>query len=80
MNKLEFNTKLLDQYLNLLSNLSVNAKKYLIEKLRTSLNQDPKKSGNSNLFGSWKSNETSEQLIEEIYSSRNFYRSIEKFE
>jgi len=76
---LEFNTTLLDQYINILSKLSSKARKYLIDKLEESLeNQQPKPDKNQDMFGAWTSNETANELIEKINNSRSFNRKIEE--
>jgi len=81
MKKLEFNTNLLNQYLNLLSNLSVNAKRYLIEKLSNSISHESNKPKETiNLFGAWASNESSSELLEFINSNRIFNQSTENFD
>jgi len=80
MKKLEFNTTLLDQYINILSKLSSKARQYLIEKLEGTLdNKPPKKGDNLSLYGAWGSNESAKDLIELISNSRTFERKIEEF-
>ena len=77
MSKLNFNYIPLDNYVNLLSKLSKQAKLYLIEKLQKSLEEKPENNESNSLFGEWKGKKSSDQILEEIRSSRNF-RNREK--
>lgn len=79
MDNLQFNSNLLDQYLSILSKLSIEARKYLIQKLEKSI-EDKNENQEEDLFGAWKSDEGSDELIQLIESSRIFERQIEGFE
>ena len=71
--------KILNSYWGLLSNLNTKLKLDLIEKLTQSIKSDhSKKSKIKSAFGAWKSDETAEELIEKIRSSRYTNRQIEK--
>ena len=68
-----------DYYFDLLTNLSVESKLDLISKLSLSIKQNSKEPEVSlqSLFGAWKSDETAEEIIAEIRSSRVSNRTIE---
>jgi hypothetical protein len=71
---LKFN--LIDTYLELLKSLSPDSKRELISKLSDSLN-GPKRSNQkslSELYGSFISKESADQIIADIKESRNFDR------
>jgi len=75
------NTEILNNYLGLLKNLNPDLKLELIKKLTKSVKKDisPKKNSFEKSFGAWKSKKKSDEIIEEIRSSRNFKREIEQF-
>jgi hypothetical protein len=79
MSKLNFNYIPLDNYVNLLTKLSKQAKLYLIEKLQNSLEEKPENNESNSLFGIWKGKKSSEQILEEIRSSRSFRNREKKF-
>ncbi len=68
-----------DYFFGLLSNLNSDSKLELISRLSNSLkNQSSTKEISlRKLFGSFKSKQTADQLIEDIRKSRNFSRKIE---
>jgi len=65
----------------MLKNLSTNNKLELISKLTQSLksNMDKGKSNFYKAYGAWDSNESADELISSIRSSRTFNRNIEEF-
>lgn len=75
------NTEILQNYLGLLHNLNPTTKIELIEKLSKSIKKDikPKKNRFENSFGAWHGDETADEIIAEIRSSRTFNRKIEEF-
>lgn len=79
MEAVDFNTKLIDGYMGLLRNLSPDGKLDLISKLSESLKSTSKDKEPSlkDLFGSFQSKESAEELIEGIRQSRSFDRKIE---
>lgn len=68
-------------YFDLLSNLNEDSKLELIAHLSKSILDNKKKNPKSfaKLFGAWKSNETSEEIIKNIRNSRVSKRKIEQF-
>jgi hypothetical protein len=77
----EVDTKIVDGYYGLIHNLSNANKKALIDKLSASMKKDDSiaESRFEKAFGALESEETAEQLIEEIRNSRLFTREIEPF-
>lgn len=77
----DINTTLIDGYLRLLDNLTPASKLDLISKLTGSIKSDI--SGKKNLFkksfGAFKTEQSAEELIEEIRLSRTSTREIESF-
>jgi hypothetical protein len=76
----DLNHKLVESYLALLQNLSIEARLELISRISMSLkkpNQEPHKV--DYYSGSWQSDESAEETIENIRSSRVFNRQIEEF-
>ena len=72
--------KILNGYLDLIKSLTPAMKLNLIKRLKESMKKS--KSDESQIeeaFGSWHSNETAEELIEDIKSSRMTHRQIEEF-
>jgi hypothetical protein len=69
-----------DYFFGLLSNLNSDCKLELIARLSNSLKTKPEKKETTlrELFGSFKSSQTAEEIIEDLRSSRNFKRKIEK--
>lgn len=78
MNTSELHNKIADSYLHLMQNLSVDAKLDLIAKLSLSL-----KTTNTNKHsieyycGSWQTEDTAEEIIDNMRQSRTFNRKIE---
>lgn len=73
------NISLADYYFGFLKNLNPDSKLDLISKLSQSLKETetvPETSLQS-LFGAYKSEETAEEIIEELRASRIFNRNIE---
>jgi hypothetical protein len=75
---LKFN--LIDNYLQLLKNLSLESKVELIKKLSDSLKGSKKTKGKStkSLYGAFISKKSADEIIATLKSSRNFNRSIER--
>jgi hypothetical protein len=72
--------KILNGYLGLIKSLTPTMKLNLIKRLKDSM-KTPKQeeSQMDEAFGSWHSNESAEELIETIRSSRMTNRQIEEF-
>jgi len=70
---------LADYYFGFLKNLNPDSKLDLISKLSQSLKETETVSETSlqSLFGAYKSDETAEEIIEELRASRVFNRNIE---
>lgn len=69
-----------DNFIGMINNLSVDAKLDLISKITDSLKNTKKEVKDDSwkdLFGAWQSNESAEELISEIRSSRYTNRNIE---
>jgi predicted metal-binding transcription factor (methanogenesis marker protein 9) len=77
-NSLKFS--LIDSYMGLLKNLSPESKLELISKLKDSLKRSPKKTKKSvsDLYGSFVSKKSAEEIIAELKQSRTFKRKIEE--
>ncbi len=75
---LKFN--LIDSYLGLLNNLSPDSKLELISKLSDSLKNSkrPTKKSISDLYGSFQSTKTADEIITELKNGRNFNRKTEQ--
>lgn len=88
MGGLTISNKILDKYFGYLKNLDSKSKKSLINKLTESSEAKPEKdsvrsSGGFNLnkmFGAWKDNRDSDEIIAEIKSSRVNKINTESFE
>lgn len=79
MKHLGFNISLLDQYIGVFSRMNVKARKYLIDKLQN-IHEEPKKNPtNKDLFGAWISDESADEMIASIHSSRSTHRDLEVF-
>lgn len=59
--------------------MSKGAREYLIEKLKGVENEPKKEKNNSDLFGAWQSEESADEIIDMIYSSKSNNREIEQF-
>lgn len=72
--------KILNGYLGLIKSLTPTMKLNLIKRLKESM-KTPKAEGSQieEAFGSWHSNESAEELIKTIRSSRMTNRQIEEF-
>jgi hypothetical protein len=81
MNTADINSKLIDSYLSLLKNMSVENKLDLISKLtktvKTEIEQDQPDFYKS--FGGWDKNESAEDLISTINGARNINRKLDEF-
>ena len=75
------NINVIDGYLRLLDNLTINSKLDLIAKLTLSIKttKKDKESAFEKSFGAFQSKQTAEEIIDEIRSSRTFTRQIESF-
>jgi len=81
MRTVEINTTIVDGYVGLLDNLSINNKLDLISKLTASVKTDltNKKSSFKKAFGAFDSKMSAEVIIEEIRNRRVSTRQIESF-
>jgi hypothetical protein len=71
MGSLTISNKILEKYFGYLKNLDNNAKKNLIIKLTKSIETKSKKTFDINsVFGAWDDDRTSDEIINEIKSSR----------
>ena len=77
----EINTTIIDGYIGLLENLSTSNKLDLIAKLTASVKTDlvSKKSQFNKAFGAFESEETAEEIIDNIRNSRLLNRQTESF-
>lgn len=71
--------KILDNYFGLLERLNKKMKLDIIERLKKSVKSQGSTENMKASFGSWKSNESAEELIESLRRNRNFNRNIEEF-
>lgn len=78
MESIDINTTLVEGYLRLLSNLSLNNKLDLISKLTLSVKTDitERKSSFYKAFGAWESKQSADEIIDEIHKSRTFNRRV----
>lgn len=77
------NSKIIDSYLSLISRLGYDSKLELISRLTASMKTSEatkSKSSISHLFGAFETEETAEELIENIRNARVFNRKIESFD
>lgn len=81
MNSTDTNTTIIEGYIGLLDNLSPSSKLDLISRLSASVKSDlaEKNSSFQRAFGAFESDMSTEEIIEEIRSSRTFSRQIEEF-
>lgn len=81
MKTANINTTIVDGYLQLLENLSPDSKLDLICKLTASVKSDitSKEHSFKKAFGAFQSEETAEEIINGIRSSRIFTRQIKDF-
>lgn len=81
MKTTDINTKLIDSYIALLENMSLENKLNLISKLTKSTKDDSKQQYSDfyKAFGEWDKHESAEELIATIKDSRTFSRTVEEF-
>ncbi len=79
MSNLNINSIALDNYLNLLSKLSKQAKLYIIDKLQNSLEDQQNMHDSNSLFGTWESEKSGDQIFIEIKNSRTFRNREDSF-
>ncbi len=79
--KVSGNTVLIDNYFRLLRGLSRENKIKLMAKLSGAIAEevDTKENPEDKFFGAFKSNKSTEDMIDEIRNSRTFNRTIEPF-
>ncbi len=71
MGSLTISSKILDKYFGYLKNLDNKTKKTLIDKLTKSMETKSKKKFDpKSIFGAWVDNRTSDEIIEDIRTSR----------
>lgn len=75
------NDTIIEGYVKLLDSLSPGSKLDLIARLTASIKSDieHKPSSFEEAFGAWQADETAEEIINNIRSSRSFTRQIEDF-
>jgi hypothetical protein len=81
MKATDINTTLIDNYFSFLKDLSADAKLQLIVRLSKSMKTSTKAKKEvllNSLYGSWESEESADEIIAELKSSREFNRRIEK--
>ena len=80
MNTADINTDLIDSYFTLLKSLSPNSKLELIARLSKSMKttKKPKEVSLSSLYGAWASEQSAEELVQELKNARNFNRNREE--
>jgi len=81
MKATDINTTLIDNYFSFLKDLSADAKLELIARLSKSMKTSTKAKKEvllNSLYGSWESEESADEIIAELKSSREFNRRIEK--
>jgi hypothetical protein len=81
MKAADLNFNLIDSYLGLLKSLSPESKLELISKLSDSLKggKRPTDKSLSDLYGSFISSKSADEIIEELKTARNFNRKTEGF-
>jgi len=80
MKSTDMNTALMDNYYSLLKNLSHDNKLELIARLSKSMKSSKKAKKEislSSLYGSWISEQSADELINELKNARNFNRKRE---
>lgn len=70
MTTTEINNSLIDGYMQLLSGLTEQGKKMLIQRLQASVKTSPKNEDFYAAYGAWVGNESAEELIETIKAVR----------
>lgn len=81
MKAIDINTTLIEGYLKLLDNLSASNKLDLISRLTLSVKSDltERKKTFYKSFGAWESEQSAENMIDEIRHSRTFKRESDSF-
>lgn len=82
MRTADIDTSLVEGYLRMLDNLSLDNKLDLISKLSLSVKADAAKKHRSTFYkayGAWDSKQSAEQIIGDIRKSRTFKRQINSF-
>jgi len=81
MKSFELNNEYINNYFEFLKNLSPPAKLELIEKLTKALKKDisGQKNQMKEAFGAWESDKSADEIIDDIYKSRNFTHRMEQF-
>ncbi len=81
MKTADIHTSIIDGYVELLDNLSPNAKLDIISRLTKSVKTDlvKKKSSFKKSFGAFETKKSADQIIVEIKNSRLFNRETESF-
>ncbi|MEZ4848300.1 MAG: hypothetical protein R3B93_06705 [Bacteroidia bacterium] len=79
---MDINRRLVNTYLELISQLGFNSKLELISRLSSSMKKKKKSSDESffNLFGSFSDERSAEEIINDIKNARTFNREIESFD
>ena len=74
------NSQILNSYWGLIKSLHTSWKLDLIERLTQSIRQNLQQDPNTmkNAFGAWESDQSAEQIIQELRNSRNTNRQIEE--
>jgi len=81
MKPADINMNLVDSYYTLLKNLSPNNKLELIARLSKSMTTSKKAKKEvslSSLYGSWVSEQSADELVDELKKARNFNRQREE--
>jgi hypothetical protein len=80
MNTANINPDLIDHYFTLLKSLSPNSKLELIARLSKSMKTTNKAKEISlkSLFGAWESEQSAEELVQDLKNARNFNRNREE--
>lgn len=81
MKTADINASLINSYYTLLKNLSPNNKLELIARLSKSMKTTKKKGREiplDELYGSWESDQTADELVAELKEARNFTRKREE--
>ena len=80
MKAADINTNLIDSYFTLLKSLSPDNKLELIARLSKSMKttKKAKKASLKSLYGSWVSEQSADQLVDELKQARTFNRQREE--
>ena len=78
MKTIAFDNRLVEMYLSLLKNMSHDGKLDLIARLSESLkSRQEETSSISSFYGSWDTEESAEDIIEDLRKARTFNRNLE---